>query len=69
MQSSQEVQAAKMTILERPLDGRGVKAVGYQLGLYSLEGSMPGAVEKKAWNILVLSLQSWGPGLVPKCCR
>ena len=38
MQSSQEVQAAKMTILERPLDGRGVKAVGYQLGLYSLEG-------------------------------
>ena len=50
-------------ISEKPLDGRGVKAVCYQLGLYSMEDSMPGAVGKKAWNILVPSLQSWGPGL------
>ena len=54
---------AKMIISEKPLDGRGVKAVCYQLGLYSMEDSMPGAVGKKAWNILVPSLQSWGPGL------
>lgn len=54
---------AKMIISERPLDGRRVKAVRYQLGLYSMEGSMPGAMGKKAWNILVPSLQTWGPGL------
>lgn len=52
-----------MIISERPLDGRSVKAVRYQLGLYSMEGSMPGAMGKKAWNILVPSLQTWGPGL------
>ena len=54
---------AKMIISEKPLDGSSVKAVRYQLGLYSMEDSMPGAVGEKAWNILVPSLQSWGPGL------
>lgn len=63
MQGLQKGQAGKLIILERPLDGRGDESGGCQLGLYSVEGSVPGAVGKEAGNILVLPLWSWGPGL------